>query len=343
MPMVAFPPPSLDPELGAVLALLPEMLTAPLTEENLAAKRDLLAVPPVAELLVGRAVVHTERVVPGPDGAPDVILSIFTKEDHAPGGPALYHTHGGGMVLGNRFAGVVQFLDWVESMDLVLVSVEYRLAPEHPDPAPVDDCYAGLVWTSSHAGELGFDPARLVVAGGSAGGGLAAAMALMARDRDGPLLAGQLLIYPMIDDRNDTFSSRQMDGIGVWNRASNESGWSALLGERRRTDRVSIYAAPARATDLSALPPAYIEVGSAEVFRDECVAYAGRIWAAGGAAELHVWPGAFHGFDILAPDAALSHQATQARALWIRRLVGVKLRASAPPDRPGPAETVADA
>src|SRR5205823_2536521 len=149
-------------------------------------------------------------------------------------------------------------------------------------PTPIEDCYAGLVWTAAHAGELGIDPDRLMIAGGSAGGGLAAGCALLARDRKGPRLCAQMLVYPMIDDRDQTVSSQQIDGVGVWDRATNVMGWVALLGDRRGTDDVSIYAAPARATDLSGLPPAYIECGSAEVFRDEDVAYASAIWAAGG-------------------------------------------------------------
>ena len=126
----------------------------------------------------------------------------------------------------------------------------------------MEDCYAGLVWTAEHADELGIDPTRLDHRRGSAGGGLAAGVALLARDRGGPALAGQVLIYPMLDDRNDTVSTRQIDGIGVWDRTSNVTGWSALLGDRRATDDVSIYAAPARATDLSGLPPAFIDCGS---------------------------------------------------------------------------------
>jgi len=203
----------------------------------------------------------------------------------------------------------------------VVVSVEYRLAPETPHPGPIDDCYAGLLWTAAHADELGFDPDRMIVAGGSAGGGLAAALALRARDQSGPALLGQMLIYPMLDDRNDTPSAHQMAGLGGWDHSANEFGWTALLGERRGAPDVSPYAAPARADDLSGLPPAFIDVGSAETFRDEDVAYASRIWQAGGRAELHVWPGGFHGFDGIAPHAAVSQAAVAARADWLARLL----------------------
>ena len=227
------------------------------------------------------------------------------------------------MIGGDRFLALGPMLNWVDEFDAVLVSVEYRLALQSPDPAPVEDCYAGLAWTSEHAEELGFDPDRLIITGGSAGGGLAAGVTLMARDKGGPALLGALLEYPMIDDRNETVSSRQFDGRGVWNRGSNITAWGALLGERRGTDDVSIYAAPARATDLSGLPPTFIDVGSAEVFRDEAVAYASKIWADGGTCELHVSPGVFHGAEFMAPTAAVVLGIPENRTRWVRRMFGI--------------------
>ena len=315
--------PPFDVELGATLAALGEMLPSTLTPEMIGPMRQggFMATP-IADLISDRPIRHEERTVPGLDGDPDVTVSIFTRTDHVVGGPGIYHTHGGGMVIGDRFTGAEEYLNWVMEFDAVVVSVEYRLAPEHPDPAPVDDCYAGLVWMAAHADKLGIDPARIVIGGGSAGGGLAAGVTLKARDLGGPALAGQLLIYPMIDDRNETVSSHQIDGFGVWDRGSNDTGWDALLGDRRKTDRVSIYAAPARATDLTNLPPAFIDVATAEVFRDEDVAYATRIWEQGGVAELHVWPGGFHGFDAMAPLAALSIRARAARTDWLHRILG---------------------
>jgi acetyl esterase/lipase len=134
--------------------------------------------------------------------------------------------------------------------------------------------------------------------------------------------AAMLLMWPMLDDRNETTSAQQIDGVGIWDRTSNETGWTALLGDRRGTDDVSSYAAPARATDLSGLPPAYIEAGSAEVFRDETVAFASAIWEAGGSAELHIWAGGFHGFQTIVPTAAVSQRAIQARESWVRRVLG---------------------
>jgi acetyl esterase/lipase len=251
----------------------------------------------------------------------EIVLSIFSKEGRTGTGPGIFHTHGGGMIMGTQLDGVEGFFDAIEKYDAVVVSVDYRLAPEFPDPYPVEDCYAGLVWTASHAGELGIELDRLIIGGGSAGGGLAAGTALLARDRKGPALAAQLLMCPMLDDRDQTVSTRQIDGVGVWDRGSNLTGWGALLGDRRGTDDVSIYASPARATDLSGLPPAYIDCGSAEVFRDEDVAYATKLWEAGVQAELHVWAGGFHGFEMVT-HAAVSQAAAAARASWLDRTLG---------------------
>jgi acetyl esterase/lipase len=319
------PPPPFDPELAAILAAMAEQVSPGFTLEMLPAVRAARAAMPRLtddELRRDGAFDIEERAVPGPDGAPDVSLLICRPTGAARPLPAVYHTHGGGMMLGDNRTGLPEMLDWAQELGLVVVSVEYRLAPEHPDPAPVQDCYAGLVWTAKNAGELGIDPDRILVAGGSAGGGLAAGVALLARDLGGPALIGQVLICPMLDDRNNTPSSRQMAGLGVWDRTANDTGWTALLGDRRGGPDVAPYAAPARATDLSGLPPAFIDVGSAETFRDEDIHYATRIWQAGGRAELHVWPGGFHGFDGFAPQAVLSREARDARLRWLRRLLG---------------------
>ncbi|MGW2326232.1 alpha/beta hydrolase [Streptomyces sp. NPDC001700] len=319
------PPPPFDPELAAALAVITRMLPpgGSGADPGTTPPEDVPGMEPVtyADLERDGAFRVEERSVPGPADAPDVALLICRPAAPATPTPALYHIHGGGMMVGDNRTGLPEMLDLAEELGLAVVSVEYRLAPGTPYPGPVEDCYAGLRWTAEHAEELGVDPERIVVAGGSAGGGLAAAVALLARDLGGPALFGQLLMCPMLDDRNDTPSARQMTGVGVWDRVSNEAGWTALLGAARGTDAVSPYAAPARATDLSGLPPAFIDVGSAETFRDEDVDYATRLWQAGGGAELHVWPGAFHGFSGMAPHAAISHDARAARLLWLRRLL----------------------
>jgi acetyl esterase/lipase len=315
------PVPSYDPELAEILATWPEPPVS-ITPELIPARRAQPQLP-ADEIIAGRPIVYADRTIPGPAGAPDLTATILERPDRRPGGPAVYYIHGGGMIFPDRWSGIPKVLDWITDLNAILISVEYRVAPEHPYPAPLDDCYAGLVWMAGRAAELGYDPARLAIAGASAGGGLAAGVALRARDRHGPALAAQVLIYPMLDDRNETVSSYQYDGFGPWDRISNDTGWNAYLGDRRRTPDVPIYAAPARATDLSGLPPAFIDVGSAEVFRDEDVAYASQIWADGGVCELHVWPGGYHGFDLTAPDAALSLAMIETRNAWLRRTLAI--------------------
>ena len=319
------PPPPFDPELRPAIAAMAEVRGPAFTLEMIPAIRQaptMSPVPTLEDLRRDGAFEVSERLVPGPAGAPDVSLLICRPTGAQGPVPCLYFIHGGGMILGNnRSGGAPRALEHAAALAATLVSVEYRLAPETPHPGPVEDCYAGLTWTLEHADELGIDPERIIVGGSSAGGGLAAAVALLARDRGGPRLRGQLLLCPMLDDRNDTPSSHQMAGLGVWDRGANEVGWTALLGDARGGPDVSPYAAPARASDLSGLPPAFIDVGSAETFRDEDVAYASRIWQAGGDAELHVWPGGFHGFTGMVPDAAISRAAMAAQLTWLRRLL----------------------
>ncbi|MEU1571173.1 alpha/beta hydrolase [Streptomyces collinus] len=319
-------PPPFDPELAAALELINGMISPGLTLDEIAEVRQGPGIQMLADLdlTMGGTFEVEDRRVPGPQGEPDISL-LICRPAAEPAGPrpVIYHVHGGGMVIGTNRVGVDVPLAWAQALDAVVVSVEYRLAPEHPHPAPVEDVYAGLLWTADHAAEIGADPERIVIAGASAGGGLCAALALLTRDRKGPQPIGQVLMCPMLDDRNDTPSTYQMAGLGVWDRTANETGWTALLGSRRGGPDVPAYAAPARAEDLTGLPPAFLDVGSAETFRDEVVAYASRIWQAGGVAELHVWPGGFHGFDGFAPQAAVSQAARGAQVAWLRRLLGV--------------------
>lgn len=316
------PPPPFDAELLPALAAL---TAAPEPDYTLASIPVIRQAPPPPtddDLRRGGVFdVHTLHV-PRPAGTPDVPLLICRPAGVSAPVGCLYFMHGGGMFFGsNRANGLPGILNHAQALLIAVVSVDYRLAPETSHPGPVEDCYAGLCWTAAHAAELGVDPARILVGGVSAGGGLAAATALLARDRGGPALLGQLLVCPMLDDRNATPSSRQMAGVGIWDRAANELGWTALLGDARGGPDVSPYAAPARAADLSGLPPAFIDVGSAETYRDEDVAYASRIWQAGGSAELHVWPGGFHGFAAAAPRAAMSRAAVGAQRDWLARLL----------------------
>ncbi|MFL1379839.1 MULTISPECIES: alpha/beta hydrolase [unclassified Nocardiopsis] len=312
--------PATDPELSALLADLP--LTTDLDPEMLAMLRALPPTP-VRTLLDGRAAEHFEAAVPTADGA-RITLSVFrpTGADRPAAAPCVYWMHGGGMVLGDRFSQIDIPLEWLDRFGAVVVSVDYRLAPEATGTTPVDDCLQGLRWVVEHAAELGVDPGRVIVAGASAGGGLAAGVCLAARDAGAPAIAAQVLIGPMLDHRNDTVSSRQYSGgPGVWTREKNTFGWDSLLGGLADGD-VPAHVSPALAEDLSALPTAYIDTGSAEVFRDEDVAYAAGVWAAGGQCELHVWAGGFHGFDALYPQARVSVTARRTRTDWLARVLG---------------------
>lgn len=310
-----------DREVEAELVAFNGAFTATLTRDMIPAFRaSFPSSESVKKVLDAASVDREDFTVAGYQGD-EIVVSVLKRRGRVGIGPGIYHTHGGGMIAGDRFTGIEHFLPWITELDAVVVAVEYRLAPEFPDPYPVEDCYAGLLWMGENLERLGVDPARLIVEGASAGGGIAAGIALTARDRRGPSLAGQVLIYPMLDDRDATISSAQIDGVGTWDRSSNIMGWTELLGDRRATADVSIYAAPSRATDLSGLPPAYIECGSAEVFRDEDVAYASALWRDGVQAELHVWPGGFHAFDLAAPRADISTGMVAARNAWVARML----------------------
>ncbi|KUN25195.1 alpha/beta hydrolase [Streptomyces antibioticus] len=311
--------PALDPELRELLADMP--LMSELTPEVLAQLRQLPSTP-VESLLQHRQVDRREITVPAKDGAP-IPLTVLSPAHTDPSAAALciYWIHGGGMVMGDRFSQIDIPLEWLDRFGAVVVSVDYRLAPEATGTVLVDDCYQGLLWVADHAAELGIDPARIVVAGASAGGGLAAGVSLLARDLGGPTIAAQMLICPMLDHRNATTSSRQYAGTpGVWTSEMNAFGWASVIGDLTDAE-VPAYVSPAVAEDLSGLPTTYIDTGSAEVFRDEDTDYATRIWAAGGQAELHVWAGGFHGFDALYPQAHLSTAARRTRTDWLARLL----------------------
>lgn len=321
--MPHIPKPPYEPEFAAFLDALPG--PKDILPDAIPALREALNAGSTLETTLSgdEPFTHQERTVPGPHGP--VTLSIFhpnTPSSRRSGSPAIYYTHSGGVISANRFMGFKDVLSWGRDVAAVCVTVEYRLAPEHPFPIPLDDCYAGLEWVWRHVAELGIDPDRLMLAGQSAGGNLATAMAMMARDRDdGPRICAQLLDSPMLDDRMETVSARQFVGEGSWSRGSNETAWAAYLGDAVGTDGLSPLAAPARATDLSRLPPAFICAGSAELFRDESVEYAHKLWAAGVQAELHIWPGGFHLFDLLVPEHPISKASIEARRAWVRKML----------------------
>lgn len=269
--------------------------------------------------------VHEERSVPVPDG--QIILSIIRPRSAGRPLPCLFDIHGGGMVLSNRFSGLMpEAFQLIADNELILVSPEYTLAPEAPAPRAAVECHAALAWISEHTAELGVAEGQLILSGASGGGGIAAAVALIARDEGTPKLLGQLLRCPMLDDRHRSTSSRQFTAangaFSPWPEETNRFAWDLILGEGHEDRDVSDYESPARAQDLSGLPPTFIDVGSNEVFRDPAVAYASKLWECGMSAELHVWPGAYHASDFMVPSAPVSRAAAAARDNWIRRILG---------------------
>lgn len=232
---------------------------------------------------------------------------------------ALYWIHGGGMVLGNVSMDDAHCADIAAELDIVVASVDYRLATELPYPTPLDDCKRGFDWFVEHAESFGVDPDRIAIGGASAGGGLAAGLALLARDRGPSQPCFQLLRYPMLDDRNETPSSHAITDLRVWNRSTNELGWSVYLSGIDAGTDVEPYAAPARATDLSGLPPAIVTVGDLDLFLDEDITYAQAMLAAGVPTELHVYPGAFHGSNSMVPHADASQRWKRDEMAALRR------------------------
>lgn len=310
--------PPYDPAIEAAIEIMSANLQLTITPEMIDEIRNVPS-ESIDELISQASLTHTEFVIPSFENG-ELVVSVLNKSDHAHSGPGVLFLHGGGMIAGDRFAGLSMTVPWILEHDAVVVSAEYRLAPEFEDPYPIEDCFAAFEWMTSNAVDLGVNPERILVTGASAGGGLAAGVCLLARDRGATQPLGQLLIYPMLDERNETISSFQFDGIGLWNRESNETGWNALLGTRRKTPEVTHYASPSKAGSLAGLPSTFIDVASAEVFRDECVNFAMKMWADGGIAELHVWPGGTHAFDVIAPETSVSQDARAARDSWIRRL-----------------------
>ena len=301
----------IDPDVREPLDQLLEALPGGFNAIPDIARRRVVAAELLAALEIppNPNVRSEDRMVPGPEGAPDIRVRIYRPADATGTLPGIYYIHGGGMILGNIEDEDPVAAAVCEHVDAVVVSVEYRLAPEHPHPAPVEDCYAGLAWMARNAAGLRFDPDRLAVYGGSAGGGLTIATSMLARDRGFPALRFQMPIYPMIDDRNETLSSHEITDIGVWDRAGNIEAWKWYLGDGKPDQ----YAAPARAENLAGLPPTYIDVGTVDLFRDEDITFAMRLMAAGVPTELHVTAGAYHGAEILAPTAPLSER------IWVRR------------------------
>jgi acetyl esterase/lipase len=295
-----------DEELLPMLALLPSFT---MSLETLPPVRAML--PEIIRQQCAAAppsdVVVTERLVPGPKGAPDVRVLIFSPPNSARLRPGYLHVHGGGYVIGSPEMFARQSDAVVREVGCVVVSVDYRLAPETVHPGPIEDCYAALKWFYANAASLGVDAKRIAIGGESAGGGLAAALGLVARDRGEVPVVFELLNYPMIDDRTAARSDlNPFVGEFVWTPESNRFGWQSLLGQSPGAAGISSYAAAARAEELAGLPPTFIGVGSLDLFLDENMAYAQRLLHAGVPTELHIYPGGYHGFDLSAETADIS-------------------------------------
>jgi acetyl esterase/lipase len=311
------------PIIAERLAKLLEVWPRELTVDNLTHTRAVdhqLYPNTIEEHVGGRPLDFFEQTVGGSDGN-EVRLACYRPTGCSGAIPGLLFVHSGGLVTGTRFAEDLRLLDLALDVGAAVVSVEYRLAPEHPFPAAIDDCYTAWQWLSSGPPELEIDPARIVLIGESAGGGLAAALALLIRDRGGLQPCAQLLATPMLDHRNDSPSVHQLDGIGLWDRVSNATGWSAYLGSTTGTDGVPGHASPSMAHTLTNLPPAFVDVGDAEIFRDEAVDYTRRLWLAGVPTELHVWTGGCHTFYALIPELPLSGVVYATRLEWLLRTV----------------------
>ncbi len=296
--------PPLHPDLERVARRHPNLT---MTRPVLAVMRFLMRFMPKTR--IPEDVVVQDTRVPGPAGAPPVRVRTYRPRQPAPGPtPALLWIHGGGYILGVPEMDDFLCIDFARELGILVVSVDYRLAPQHPFPGPLEDCYAALTWLFAQAGALHVLPERIAIGGASAGGGLAAALAQRAHDRAEVRPCFQLLVYPMLDDR--TTRRTDIDGTHhrTWNQGSNVFGWRAYLGHEPGGAEAPIHAVPARREDLSGLPPAWLGVGTHDLFHDEDLAYARRLEAAGVPCAVTVVPGAFHGFEVIARSAGVSRE-----------------------------------
>lgn len=315
----------MDPEVAAAFGALmgghakPE--PAPIGEVNSrrALFEGILSIT-IGSMPAAEGVTHTDFSTPAPDGHSILLRWHHKKDTPLSDSPAVLYLHGGGM-----FAGSINLYDriiahYVSLTSVPFLAVEYRLAPEHPYPTPIEDCYAGLRYLHSNAASLGVDTTRIAVMGDSAGGGLAAALTHVVREKNGPPLAKQILVYPMLDDRN-TVPDPHIVPFATWDYLDNATGWQALLGDKCGTEGVAVTAAPARMTDATGLPELYLDVGELDIFRDEDVEYVRKCGLAGVSAELHLHPGVPHAWEGIAPKAGSAVRAMQDR---VRAIMSIK-------------------
>ncbi len=304
-----------DPELVAILDLIP---ATTLTAANLNPIRAMSA-RAFADLPQSPDLSISERLIPGTEAAPDVRVLVYLPTPAQEALPVLLWLHGGGYIMGSANADDPMVKSIISAIGCAVVSVDYRLAPETPYPGPLEDCYAALKWVSTHANQLGIDPNRIAVGGSSAGGGLSAALALMARDRGEFPLMFQFLIAPMIDDRTVNLANpHPYTGEFIWTPEANRFGWTSLLGQEPGGTDISPYAAAARAENLEGLPATFINVGAIDLFLEEDMDYARRLMRAGVPTELHVYPGAYHGFRMVA-DAQVTQAAQRDQLAALKR------------------------
>jgi acetyl esterase len=309
-----------DPELAELAASVADM--PPLTDPVQSRERTRQFIPMMNAGVDTSGLDIEDRRIPGPEGAPDVAVRVYAPSDRTAPVPGVLHIHGGGFFGGSVDLEHGGSVKTARELGVVVVSVEYRLAPENPFPAGLEDCYAALTWLHDHADELGVDIGRVAVTGGSAGGGLTAGLTLLARDRGGPPIVFQCLMIPELDDRLDTPSMQRFTDTPMWHRAAAERSWRWYLGDAYGTGDVSPYAAPARAVDLSGLPPAYVTTMEFDPLRDEGITYALRLLQAGVSVELHSFPGTFHGSG-MAANAAVTRRETAERLVALRRGLGL--------------------
>lgn len=305
--------PALRPSLDQVQTMFPGGLN---TVDDLTARRSALS--NLSDVLPGsdnRRVIKENRTIPGIDGSDDLTVRIYRPADRTGLLPGIYNIHGGGMIMGTAESDDPLAEQLCTELQAVVVSVDYRVAPENPHPAPIEDCYAGYTWMLANADELGFVRDRVAIHSVSAGGGLTLGLALLARDRGSTLPRLQMALSPMVDPANDTPSSHEITDLDTWDRSTNIKAWQWYLNGREP----DAYAAPAHASDLTGLPPTFIDVGTVDLFRDEDIRFATRLMQAGVHTELAVYPGVFHGAESIAPNAPVAQQMRTRRIETLRR------------------------
>jgi acetyl esterase/lipase len=304
---------SIDPEVGAAMAALSppgQEPPPPLAIGDVKSRRAMVDIMFTAILPPMPKDVSTKDFYTTASDGHKILLRWYTKNGSKPSGKtsAVVYYHGGGLIAGSVHLYNPAVAGYVSNTGVPFLSVEYRLSPESPYPVPINDGYAGLVWLHENASQLNIDTAKIAVMGDSAGGLVAAAVTHVAKGRNGPGIAKQILIYPMLDDRNVAHDA-QIAPFAAWSSGDNETAWTAILGSRRGTSAVPPTAAPARMTDATGLPPLYLEVGELDIFRDEDVEYAAKFGKAGITAELIVYPGCPHGFEVFAQNSDVAKRA----------------------------------